>query len=189
VVAAAGGAVVPAAASSIAGLTGTPLEVAAALVGVAMAFGAAPPGLAGLSANGSSSAAAKKVRAPPPRPPTKQRLSYIPKHGFATAMVPLLAGSKERLPLPASFIGTMGKNPPTSFMIEDGSGGQPLYDVEVLHDEEGKSYLTRGWERFFTDYGLEQGWSLILTHRARSPILCVRVIDGSGCARAYSPWP
>jgi hypothetical protein len=59
-------------------------------------------------------------------------------------MVPLLAGSKERLPLPASFIGTMGKNPPTSFMIEDGSGGQPLYDVEVLHDEEGKSYLTGG---------------------------------------------
>jgi hypothetical protein len=29
-------------------------------------------------------------------------------------------------------------------MIEDGSGRQPLYDVEVLHDEEGKSYLTRG---------------------------------------------
>jgi hypothetical protein len=104
-------------------------------------------------------------------------------------MVPLLAGSKERLPLPASFIGTMGKNPPTNFMIEDGSGGQPLYDVEVLHDEEGKSYLTEGWERFFTDYGLEQGWSLILNHRARSPILCVRVVDGSGCARAYSPWP
>jgi hypothetical protein len=166
-----------------------PLEAAATLVGAAMAFGAAPPGLAGLNAGGSSSAAAKKVQAPLPRPPTKQWLSYIPKHGFATAMVPLLAGSKERLPLPASFISTMGKNPPTSFMIEDGSGGQPLYDIEVLHDEEGKSYLTWGWERFFTDYGLERGWSLILTHRARSPILCVRVADGSRCARAYSPWP
>jgi hypothetical protein len=59
-------------------------------------------------------------------------------------MVPLLAGSREHLPLPDSFIGTMGKNPPMSFMIEDGSGGQPLYDVEVLHDEEGKSYLTGG---------------------------------------------
>jgi hypothetical protein len=103
-------------------------------------------------------------------------------------MVPLLDGSKERLPLPASFISAMGKNPPISFMIEDGSGEQPLYDIEVLHDEEGKSYLTRGWERFFTDYGLEWGLSLILTHRARSPILCVCIIDGSGCARAYSPW-
>jgi hypothetical protein len=120
---AAGGAGVPAAATSIAGLTGTPLEAAAALVGAAMAFGAAPPGLAGPSAGGSSSAATKKVRAPPPRPPTKQRLSYVPKHGFATAVVPLLARSRERLSLPASFIGTMGKNPPTSFMIEDGSGG------------------------------------------------------------------
>jgi hypothetical protein len=187
--AAASGAVAPAAAAPVAGLTGTPLEAAAALVGAVMAFGAAPPGLAGLSVGGSSSAAAKKVRAPPQCPPTKQQLSYVLKHGFATAMVPLLAGSKERLPLPASFVGTMGKNPPTSFMIEDGSGGQPLYDVEVLHDEEGKSYLTGGWERFFTDYGLERGWSLILTHRARSPILCVRVIDGSGCARAYFPWP
>jgi hypothetical protein len=74
-------------------------------------------------------------------------------------------------------------------MIEDGSGRQPLYDVEVLHDEEGKSYLSGGWEQFFTDYGLERGWSLILTHRARSPILCVHVVDGSGCARTYSPWP
>jgi hypothetical protein len=183
-----GGAVVPAAASSITGLTGMPLKVAAALVGAAMAFGAAPPGLAGLSAGGSSCAAAKKVQMPPPHPPTKQWLSYVLKHGFATAMVPLLAGSEERLPLPASFIGTMGKNPPTSLMIEDGSGGQPLYNIEVLHDEEGKSYLTRG-EQFFTDYGLERGWSLILTHRARSPILCIRIIDGSSCTHAYSPWP
>jgi hypothetical protein len=189
VVAAADGAVVPATATSIAGLTGMPLQAAVALLGAAMAFGAAPPGLAGLSVGGSSSAAAKKVRALPPRPPTKQRLSYVSKHGFATAMVPLLARSRERIPLPASFIGTMGKNPPTSFMIEDGSGGQPLYDIEVLHDEEGKSYLTGGWERFFTDYGLERGWSLILTHRAGSPILCVCIVDGSGCARAYFPSP
>jgi hypothetical protein len=123
VAAAGGGAVVPTAATSIAGLTGTPLEAAAALVGAAMAFGAAPPGLAGLSVDGSACTAAIKVRVPPPRPPTKQRLSYVPKHGFATAMVPLLAGSKERLPLPASFIDTMGKSPPISFMIEDGSGG------------------------------------------------------------------
>jgi hypothetical protein len=104
-------------------------------------------------------------------------------------VVHLLAGCKERLPLPASFIGTMGKNPPTSFMVENSSGGQPLYQVEVLHDEEGKSYLTEGWTKFFTDYDLKRGWSLILTHRSRSPILCVRIIDDSGYARAYSPWP
>jgi hypothetical protein len=88
-----------------------------------------------------------------------------------------------------SFVGTMGKIPPMNIMVEDGSGGQPLYQVEVLHDEEGKSYLTEGWAQFFTDYCLERGWSLILTHRSRSPVLCIRIVDGSGCARAYSPWP
>jgi hypothetical protein len=76
-----------------------------------------------------------------------------------------------------------------SIMVEEGSGGQPLYLIEILHDEQGKSYLTEGWTKFIGDYDLKRGWSLILTHCARSPILCVCVIDISGCARAYSPWP
>jgi hypothetical protein len=178
----------PAAATSVAGLTGTPLEAAAALVGAAMAVGAAPPSLASKSVGGSSSAATGKARKPQ-HPPPKQRLSYTPKHGFATSMVHLWAMCKERLPLPASFVGTMGKNPPMSIMVEDGSGGQPLYLVEVLHDEQGKSYLTEGWAKFFVDHDLKRGWSLILTHRFGSPILCVRIVDDSGCAHAYSPWP
>jgi hypothetical protein len=152
-----------------------------------MALGAAPPGLAARNVGSSSRAAAGKAKTRPPRPSSRLRLSYIPKHGFATSVVPLLAGCEERLPLPVSFIGMMGKIPPTNIMVEDGSGGQPLYQVEVLHDEEGKSYLTEGWAQFFTDYNLERGWSLIPTHRSRSPILCIRVVDGSGCARAYSP--
>jgi hypothetical protein len=164
VTSAAASAMAPPAVTSIAGLTGTPLEVAAALVSAAMAVGAAPPWLASGGISGSSSAAAGTARKPL-LPPSKQWLSYIPKHGFATSVVHLLAGSKEHLPLPASFVGTMGKNPPTNFMVENGSGGQPLYQVEVLHDEEGKSYLTEGWTKFFTDYDLKQGWSLILTHR------------------------
>jgi hypothetical protein len=138
-------AIVPAAASSIAGLTGTPLEAAAALVGAAMAFGAAPPGLVVENVGSSSRAAAGKAKTRPPRPPSRQRLSYIPKHGFTTSVVPLLAGCEKRLPLPAIFVGTMGKVPPTNIMVEDGSGGQPLYQVDILHDEEGKSYLTEGW--------------------------------------------
>jgi hypothetical protein len=119
---AAANAAAPAAATFIASLTGTPLEGAAALVGAAMSVGAAPPGLASKSVGGSSSVAAGKA-CKPQRPPPKQRLSYTPKHGFATSMVHLLAGCEERLPLPASFVGTMGKNPPTSIMVEDGSGG------------------------------------------------------------------
>jgi hypothetical protein len=104
-------------------------------------------------------------------------------------VVHLWAGCEERLPLRASFIGTMGRNPLTSIMVEEGSGGQPLCLVEILHDEQGKSYLTDGWTSFIDDYDLKCGWSLILTHHAGSPVLCVRVVDTSGSARAYSPWP
>jgi hypothetical protein len=72
--------VAPAGATSVAGLAVTPLEAVAALVGAAMAVGAAPPGLAGGNIGGSSSAAAGKARKPR-RPPPQQRLSYTPKHG------------------------------------------------------------------------------------------------------------
>jgi hypothetical protein len=51
-------------------------------------------------------------------------------------------------------------------MLQEGSGGQPLYLVKVLHDEEGKSYLTDGWMRFIDDYNLKCGWSLIFTRHA-----------------------
>jgi hypothetical protein len=72
-------------------------------------------------------------------------------------------------------------------MVEEGSGGQPLYLVEILHDERGKSYLTDGWMRFIDDYDLKCGWSLIFTRHAGSPILYVHIVDTFGCARAYSP--
>jgi hypothetical protein len=124
----------PVGAPSITGLTATPLEAPAALVGAAIAVGAALPNLAGGGVGSSSGAAAAKARKPQRTLP-QQRLSYTPKHGFTTAMVHLRAGCEERLPLPASFVGTMGRNPPTSIMVEEGSGGQPLYLVEVLQDE------------------------------------------------------
>jgi hypothetical protein len=38
----------------------------------------------------------------------------------------------------------MWRNPRTSIMVEKGSGGQPLYLIEILHDEQGKSYLADG---------------------------------------------
>jgi hypothetical protein len=53
----------------------------------------------------------------------------------------------------------------------------------------GKSYLRDGWPKFFKDYNLKVGWPLIFTCRVESLFLCARVVDTSGCARAYSPWP
>jgi hypothetical protein len=79
----------------------------------------------------------------------------------------------------------MGRNPPTSIMVEECSGGQPLYLIEILHDEQGKSYLTGGWTRFIDDYDLKCGWSLVMTCRTGSPILCVRVAPPA--APAHTP--
>jgi hypothetical protein len=78
-----------------------------------------------------SAARVRKPRRSPPR----QRLSYVSEHGFTTFVVLLRARCEERLPLPASFVGTMGRNPPTSIMVEEGSGDQPLYLIKILHDE------------------------------------------------------
>jgi hypothetical protein len=119
----------------------------------------------------------------------RQRLSYTSKHGFTTFVAHLRAGSKVRLPLPFRFVDTLGKNPLTHAMVEEGSGGQPLYPVEVYHDAMGKSYLCDGWPKFFEDYDLKVCWSLIFTRRIESLFFCVRVVDTFGCARAYSPWP
>jgi hypothetical protein len=129
--------------TSVAGLAATPLEEAAALVGAAIAVGAALPGLAGGGVGCSSGAAAAKARKPRRSPPQHQ-LSYTPKHGFTTFVVHLRAGCEECLPHPASFVGTMGRNPPMSIMVEEGSSGQPQYLVEILHHEQGKGYLTNG---------------------------------------------
>jgi hypothetical protein len=92
------------------------------------------------------------------------------------------------LPLPFKFIDTLGENPLTGAIMEECSGGQPMYPVEILHDDQEKSYLTDGWTRFIDDYDLKCGWSFIFTRRTGSPFLCVRIVDTSGCARAYSPW-
>jgi hypothetical protein len=92
-----------------------------------------------------------------------------------------------RLLLPFKFVDTLEENPLTRAMVEEGSGGQPLYPIEVYHDAMGKSYLCDSWPKFVKDYyDLKIGWSLIFTRRTESPFLCVRVIDTSGCARAYS---
>jgi hypothetical protein len=72
-----------------------------------------------------------------------------------------------RLPLPFWFVDTLGKNPLTRALVEEGSGGQPLYPVEVYHDAMGKSYLNDGWPKFLKDYDLKVGWSLIFTRCRR----------------------
>jgi hypothetical protein len=165
-----------------------PAEATVAVTTAAASIGVAPAGIAAAAAGGSAGAAAG-VAHKPRHPPVRQRLSYTSKHGFTTFLAPLRGGCKVHMPLPFRFVDTMGGNPLMPAIVEEGSGGQPLYPVEVYHDDMGKSYLRDGWPKFIEDYDLKMGWSLIFTRCAKSHFLCVRVVDTSGCARAYSAWP
>jgi hypothetical protein len=61
-------------------------------------------------------------------------------------------------------------------IVEECSGGQPSYNIKIFHDGEGKCYFRGGWPKFFADYGLREGWSLIFSrhHRAHCRRLLLR---------------
>jgi hypothetical protein len=109
-------------------------------------------------------------------------------NGYTTFLVPLRAGSEECLQLPFKFVDAMEGEGITHAIVEECSGGQPSYHVEIFHDGKGKSYLRGGWSKFFEDYGLKEGWSLIFSRRQGAHFFCIRVVDGSYCARAFSVW-
>jgi hypothetical protein len=124
----------PTGAAASTALAVVPTQAATAVLGAAIAVGAALPGFAGASAGGSTIAAATVARKPR-RPPLEQRLSYTLQHGFTTFVVHLRAGCEVRLPLPFKFVDTLGGNPLTGAIVEEGSGVQPLYPIEILHDD------------------------------------------------------
>jgi hypothetical protein len=52
----------------------------------------------------------------------------------------------------------MGGNVLTHTIVEECSGGQPLYPIEIFHDGEGKSYLHDSWPKFIEECDLKLGW-------------------------------
>jgi hypothetical protein len=159
-------------------------EAAAAATAAAASIGAAPAAEAAGDSSGAVAGVARKSR----RPSEKQRLTYTLANGYTTFLAPLRAGCEVRLPLPFRFVDTMGGNVVTHAIVEECSGGQPLYPVEIFYDGEGKSYLRDGWPKFVEDYDLKLGWSLIFTRHDGSHFFCVRIVDNSYCAPAYSAW-
>jgi hypothetical protein len=107
-------------------------------------------------------------------------------NGYLTFLVPLLAGSEERLPLPFKLI--EGLEGLTHAIMEECSGSQPSYDIELFYDDEEKCYFCSGWTKFFKDYGLRVGWSLFLTCHSGSHSFGARVVNGSSCACAFTAW-
>jgi hypothetical protein len=96
------------------------------------------------TAAGNSSGAVAGVACRLRRPPSEQRPAYTLVNGYTTFLAPLRAGCKVRLPLPFRFVNTMGGDVLTHAILEECSGGQPSYPVEIFHDGEGKSYLHGG---------------------------------------------
>jgi hypothetical protein len=121
-------------------------------------------------------------------PPEKQRLTYTSANRYNTFLTPLRARCEVHLLLPFWFVDTMGGNMLTHAIVEECSGGQPLYPVEIFHDSEGKSYLHDSWPKIVEDYDLKLGWSLIFTRHDGLHFFCVCIVDSSYCARAYSAW-
>jgi hypothetical protein len=72
-------------------------------------------------------------------------------------------------------------------ILQEGSAGQPPYDVEVFYDGEGKCYVRSGWSSFFTDYGVEEGWFLLFSHRCETHKFYVRIIDDTLYCRSFAP--
>jgi hypothetical protein len=91
------------------------------------------------AAGGSSGVAAGLARRPR-LPPKKQPPAYASVNGYITFVVPILAGSKERLPLPFKFVEAMEGQGLTHAIVEECSGGQPSYHVEIFYG---------GWPKFF----------------------------------------
>jgi hypothetical protein len=109
-------------------------------------------------------------------------------NGFITFVVPILAGGEECLLLPFKFVEVMEGQGLTHAIVEECSGGQPLYNIEIFHDSEGKSYFRNGWPKFLADYSLREGWSLIFSHHHGAHFFYVRVVDGSFCACSFTAW-
>jgi hypothetical protein len=140
------------------------------------------------AATGNSSGIVAGVARQSRRPPKKQQPAYTSVNGYTTFLVPLWAGSEELLPLPFKFVDTMEGDGLMHAIVEECSGGQPSYPVEIFHYGEGKSYLRDGWPKFFEDYGLKEDWSLIFSCCDRAHFFCIRIIDSSYYARAFSAW-
>jgi hypothetical protein len=70
------------------------------------------------------------------------------------------------LHMPAKFMEAMEGQDLARAVVQECSGGQPMYEVEVYYDGEGKCYFRDGWPRFFADYYMEEGWFLLFSRRS-----------------------
>jgi hypothetical protein len=100
----------------------------------------------------------------------------------------VLAGCGDRLHLPSKFVEVMEGQELACTVVQECSAGQPTCEVKVYYDSEGKCYFCNGWPKFFAEYGMQEGWFLLFSHRDGTQEFFVSVINGTLCARSFTAW-
>jgi hypothetical protein len=100
----------------------------------------------------------------------------------------MLAGAKDCLRLPSWFVETMEGQEMAYATLRECIIGQPRYHIEVYYDGKGVCYFRDGWLKFFTDYGVHEGWFLLFTHREGKRDFTVCIFDGTLCAHTFAAW-
>jgi hypothetical protein len=150
----------------------------------------APPAF---GATASTSARPRAAASPPvgPSRPWLEKLAlqppaYISAEGWSTCIIPVLAGARDLLRLPSQFTSSMEDQEMAYAKLRECSGGQPTYRVEVYYDGQGVCYFRDGWSKFFIDYGLHEGWFILLTRHDGKEDFTICLFDGTLSARAFA---
>jgi hypothetical protein len=69
--------------------------------------------------------------------------------------------------------------------LRECSGGQPTYRVEIYYDGQGVCHFRDGWSKFFIDYGVHEGWFILLTRHSGKKDFTVCLFDDTLSARAF----
>jgi hypothetical protein len=160
-----------------------------------------PPGsknkktLATLGAAASNFARSRAMALPPDGPsrlrsekPALQPPAYISAEGWSTCIIPVLAGAWDLLRLPSQFTDSMEDQEMAYAKLRECSGSQPKYCIEIYYDSQGVCYLHDGWSKFFIDYGVHEGWFLLLTRHDGKKDFTVCLFDGTLSARTFAGW-
>jgi hypothetical protein len=118
--------------------------------------------------------------------PALQPPAYTSAEGWSTFIVLMLAGAKDLLRLPSQFMESMEGQEMAYATLRECSIGQPKYRVEVYYDGKGVCYFRDGWSKFFTDYGVHDGWFLLFTRRDGRRNFTVCIFDGTLSTRTFT---
>jgi hypothetical protein len=121
--------------------------------------------------------------------PALQPPAYISAQGWSTCIILVLAGARDRLCLPTQFTSSMEDQEMAYARLRECSGGQPTYRVEVHYDGQGVCYFRDGWSKFFIDYGMHDGWIILLTRQDEKEDFTICLFDRTRSARAFAAQP